>query len=132
MKVGLTAVACALMLSAVPAAATPVTTREVTVDYQGANTYEDGRGSMTLIGHTVKPQTGERFVSVSIEDAAGQPVLAELHQGNTDLTNRFCGETPEPVKLYRTAALHVHLYAGADCDGVSLPTQGTITFSFRR
>lgn len=121
-----------ILLLAIPASAKPGNTREVTVDYQGANTYEDDNGFMTVVSSVAKPQSGERFVTVVIADAAGQPVLAEVHQGQKDLTGDFCGETGEAVMLDGRGRLHVHLYAGPGCDGVSLPTQGTITFSFHR
>lgn len=126
-------VALALILSALPAAAKPEPAREVTVEYQGPNTLADDEDMfISNIGPMARPKPGERFVDVVVEDVSGQPVMAELHQGDRDLTGRFCGETEEPVKLRGRGPLHVHLYAEAGCDGQSAPTQGTITFSFQR
>jgi hypothetical protein len=127
------AVALGLVLCALPAAAKPDPTREVTVEYQGPNTLADDDDMfISHIGPMAKPKPGERFVNVVVEDASGTPVAAELHQGDRDLTGRFCGKTSNPVKLRGRAPLHVHLYAEAGCDGQSTPTHGTITFTFQR
>lgn len=127
------AIVLALAFSALPAAAKPDPTRQVTVEYQGPNTLaDDDDAFISHIGPMAKPKPGERFVRVDVEDASGRAVLAELHQGDRDLTGRFCGEIEKPVKLRGRGALHVHLYAGAGCAEDSLPTQGTIIFTFQK
>lgn len=128
------AIAFVLAVSALPAAAAkPDPPRNVTVQYQGPNTVADNDDAfISRIGAMAKPRPQERFVDVAIADASGLPVSAELHQGARDLTGAFCGETEKPVKLRGRAPLHVHLYAGPGCSGPSVPTKGTITFSFQR
>ena len=77
----------------------------------------------------IRPARGETAVSVVVEDASGRPVAAAVHQGDQDLGN-ICGATKGPVPLVSRKAVHVHVFSGAGCSDVSLPTQGTITFTF--
>jgi hypothetical protein len=125
------AVALALVFAALPAAAKPDATREVTVEYQGPNTLADDDDMfVSHIGPMARPKPGERFVDVVVEDASGRAVMGELHQGDRALTGRFCGRPEGPVKLRGRAPLTVRLYAGPGCAEPSAPTRGTITFSF--
>lgn len=124
--------AAGLVLMALPVAAKPDAAREVTVQYQGPNTITGEDTYVSNTGPMAKPKPGERFLEVTVTDVSGRPVLAEVHQGNRELGPAICGATDKPVKLQGRGAVHVHLYAGAGCGEPSVPTQGTITFTFRR
>jgi hypothetical protein len=81
----------------------------------------------------------ERFVSVTVTDSSGRPVVAEVAQltnGNQTqiLSSMLCGETDRPVKVNPGMHVYVYVYYGQGCGGeaVSAPTSGTITAVFTR
>ena len=76
-----------------------------------------------------RPLAGERKVSIEIADQSGRPVAGVVHQGGADL-GEICGQTEAPLRLVSRKSVHVHIYAGPGCDGVSVPTTGTVTFTF--
>ena len=78
-----------------------------------------------------RPSAGERYVSIELEDESGRPVAAAVHQGNSDLGD-VCGGTSAPIALVSRKPVHVHIYSGPGCTDVSVPTQGTVTFTFTR
>ena len=123
---------CILGVAALPASAGPAG-RQVTYEYQGPNTLVEPTGMVVAnwgIFPTAKPRRGERLVSVKLADATGEPVAAEVHQGNRVLGGAFCGETDRPLRLVNRASVHVHLHVGQGCGGTSVPTQGTVELTF--
>lgn len=81
----------------------------------------------------------EKFVSVEIEDASGQPVMATMSQEQDDSTPAwniiatFCGETEEAVEVLPGVPIRVSVYTipGPDyptCTGPA--SSGTITGTF--
>lgn len=80
----------------------------------------------------------ERFVSATVTDASGRPVLAELAQdynGDTgpELSVPFCGSTESPVRIKPGVETLVYVYAGTCEDGaVSAPTSGSVRAVFTR
>ncbi|MDQ3951588.1 MAG: hypothetical protein M3279_01295 [Actinomycetota bacterium] len=78
-----------------------------------------------------RPLAGERKVSIEIADESGRPVAGVVHQGGADL-GEICGQTEAPLRLVSRKSVHVHIYAGPACEGVSAPTSGTVTFTFTR
>lgn len=81
----------------------------------------------------------EKFVSVEIEDASGQPVMATMSQEQDPSTPSwniiatFCGQTEEPVETLPGVPIRVSVYT---TPGPSHPTcmgpasSGTITGTF--
>lgn len=78
-----------------------------------------------------QPLAGERTVSIEITDESGRPVAGVVHQGDAEL-GEVCGRTETPLRLVSRKWVHVHIYGGPGCDGVSVPTTGTVTFTFAR
>lgn len=76
-----------------------------------------------------RPLAGEKAVSIEIVDDSGRPVAGVVHQGGAEL-GEICGQTEAPLRLVSRKSVHVHVYAGPGCDGVSAPTTGTVTFTF--
>ncbi len=76
-----------------------------------------------------RPARGESAVAVVLEDNSGRPVAGVVHQGKHTLAE-ICGATEAPVPLMNRQPVHVHIYSGPACGDVSLPTQGTATFTF--
>lgn len=82
----------------------------------------------------------ERYVSVSVEDASGRPVVGEVVQlgGDPDqpplTVHEFCATTERPVRVRPNLSVHVYVYYGQGCDGevVSAPTRGTIEAVFTK
>lgn len=77
------------------------------------------------------PLARERSVSITLEDDSGRAVAGVVHQGDHEL-GEICGATDAPIALVSREPVHVHLYAGPGCADVSVPTAGTITFTFAR
>ena len=84
-------------------------------------------------------QLGEKYIKISITDAAGQKVAGFISQGDTDgdgvgnLYGDFCGAHPEPIALEsESAPVRVSFYNGTCADGStpSFVTQGMITAVF--
>ena len=78
-----------------------------------------------------RPLAGEKKVSIEITDESGRPVAGVVHQGGADL-GEICGQTEAPLRLVSRKSVHVHIYSGPGCEGVSAPTSGTVTFTFTR
>lgn len=80
-----------------------------------------------------QPLAGERTVAIEITDESGRAVAGVVHQGDAEL-GEICGRTEMPLRLVSRKWVHVHIYGGPapDCDGVSAPTTGTVTFTFAR
>lgn len=81
----------------------------------------------------------EKFVSVEIEDSAGQAVMATMSQEQDpatptwDIIATFCGKTEEPIEVLPGVPVRVSVYTvpGPDyptCTGPA--TSGTITGTF--
>lgn len=82
-------------------------------------------------------QEGERYITVSIDDAAGASVLAWIQQdidgdGTSDGEwTKICNSTRAPIRIAPGAVVRVMLDAGRCPDGTdSAPTQGSITVNF--
>jgi hypothetical protein len=107
--------------------------RTITLEYEGPNSIALPGGGVYFdnVPEQIKPRLREKFISAEVADEAGQTVLAAVHQGEHELGGDFCGES-QPQKLVDRKAVHVHIYMGEGCDGVSLPTQGTVTLTFFR
>ncbi len=133
MKLVTLAVACTLALVVVaPATAGPPAGRSLSYDYQGGDGFALEGGAFYISDGDMflaRPRTGERFITVEVADQTGRPVLAAAHQGEIELGPRFCG-TSERLELATRKPVHVHLYTGPGCDGVSVPTEGTVTITF--
>lgn len=93
----------------------------------------------TSIGAVMFPAGPERKVSVSITDASGLPVSAEVKQrggdgvdlASEDTSVRFCGETEKPVRVQRNTPVYVFIYAGPCQDGTpAAATTGEVTATF--
>lgn len=78
-----------------------------------------------------RPLAKERTVSIALEDESGRPIAGVAHQGDAELGD-FCGTTEAPLTLVNRKPVHVHVYSGPGCADVSLPTTGTVTFTFAR
>ena len=78
-------------------------------------------------------EAGEELVSAKITDDSGDPVAAEVHQGGAEL-GVICGDGSEELMLVNKKPVHLHLQFGvaADCGGASIPSSGTIEFTFNR
>ena len=72
-----------------------------------------------------------RFVSISIGDQSGQPVLATVTDGTHSY--QICGATPAPVAIKKGAPVTVALFDGQCSDGStnSFVTSGVIAAKFR-
>lgn len=87
---------------------------------------------------TITPPSGDRTVSVRIADRTGQRVLAAVveHMDGNDADNielgRVCG-APATFHLVRPDRLvTVYLLVGSCGSALSVPTTGTVTFTFRK
>jgi hypothetical protein len=80
---------------------------------------------------TAQPLAREKSVSITLEDESGRPIAGVVHQGDREL-GELCGQTEAPLTLEGREAVHVHIYSGPGCADVSVPTSGTVTFTFTR
>lgn len=89
-----------------------------------------GARIFTVDSDEAMPAPGEDSVSVTIEDDSGQPIAADIHQGRSSLGG-VCGGD-DHIALSNRKPLHLHLQFGlaVDCGSTSIPTTGTITFTF--
>lgn len=78
-----------------------------------------------------RPLAREKTVSITLEDESGRPIAGVVHQGEHEL-GEICGATEAPLALVNREAVHVHVYSGPGCADVSMPTTGTVTFTFTR
>lgn len=101
--------------------------------------YEHGSGAHLMDTLSVqvselpeaRPAAGEKTVSIVLEDETGRPVAGAVHQGKNVL-GEICGATEAPLQLVGRQPVHVHVYAGPGCTDVSVPTTGTVTFTFAK
>ena len=133
-KKGLAVAAVVALVAAAPATGAP-RSRTETVAYE--------RASGAYLAETVlvnlqlgpmpeaTPQAREKTVSITLEDDSGRPVAGMAHQGDEEL-GAFCGQTDTPLTLVNRKPVHVHVYSGQGCGDVSLPTTGSVTFTFTR
>ena len=119
-----------------PAIAAP-SSRTVSVGYEQPNTIvisavSDGPTISTVSSEDVATAAGDRRVSATITDDSGQPVAAQVHQGNAEL-GVICGTGSEELTLVNRKPIHLHLLFGPspDCTGFSMPTTGTIDITFK-
>lgn len=78
-----------------------------------------------------QPLAREKTVSITLEDDSGRPIAGVVHQGDREL-GEFCGQTEAPLTLAGREAVHVHVYSGPGCADVSVPTAGTVIFTFAK
>lgn len=79
-------------------------------------------------------QSGERTVSLAIEDVLGLPVHAEVRVAGSDVPiAQVCGGTESPLRVIGYSELLVHVVPGTCFDEVqsSTPTRGTVFATFR-
>lgn len=137
-------------LVASSAAAAPPRSRTVTASYAGAGLDSPadpvpaqyisaaGQGGQT---HAVTLATlrTDRVLSVRFTDTAGQPVLAAVVQrlgadARSDVElGRVCGSSRSPLRLARPGVpVTTYLLTGRCGTDVSVPTIGSVTFTFSR
>ena len=78
-----------------------------------------------------QPLAREKSVSITLEDESGRPIAGVVHQGDEQL-GELCGSTDAPLALVSRKPVHVHVFSGEGCTDVSVPTSGTVTFTFSR
>ena len=88
------------------------------------------------IPQSVAP-AGARTVSVKITDQTGQPIAGHIHvdhHGDGKKVKSFdiCAETPAPLPLGRHSMVEVLVVSGTCGTDLSLPTSGTVTFTYGR
>lgn len=133
-NLGLALAAVVTVVAVAPAAGAP-RTRTETVAYErasGAHLSEDvsvdvAAGEMP----EAAPMAREKTVSITLEDDSGRPIAGVAHQGDEEL-GAFCGQTEAPLTLVSRKPVHVHVYSGEGCSDVSVPTAGTVAFTFAR
>lgn len=114
----------------VPAStAAPKPVRTVTVPYQ-AGTGQVGTDRMgVIVGSLTLPAGPEDRLDLSLEDASGLPVVAEIVQ-STGLAF-ICGETEHPIRIEPNYPVTVRTYTGKCLDGTpAATTTGTIEATF--
>jgi hypothetical protein len=87
-----------------------------------------------------RPKAGDRFVSFSIVDEAGQASRGHIHMdanGDGKLEHLdFCTKTPKPLRVGQAQKIEVAVLLGTCADETdptpSVVTQGTITATFSR
>jgi hypothetical protein len=85
----------------------------------------DGMGAVVFRGGP------ERFVSLEIDDAHGQPVTGIVVQPSDDDGRQFCGATAKPLRIRPYENVTVFLMNGTCGDaGASVATTGTVTATF--
>ena len=122
------ALVSALLTGAATAGATK---REVAVPYEPVQGEVGLQQPGLIVASVTIPAGNENYVSMSVSDQSGQPVLAEIVQ--QDGIAAFCGETPEPVRIDPGFDVTVQLHAGR-CfgGGPSVVAGGEIRATFER
>ena len=128
---------------AVPASAL-TTARSVNAPYQGIGGVQGViSGSTQIQGQRlgfVEVVTGhaERSVRARLFDDSGQPVAFELAQGNVEDASsiheigEYCSATAGLVRLPQPGVpLIVYINAGPCAAGMSVPTRGVVSLTFR-
>lgn len=72
----------------------------------------------------------ERWVTLSLEDETGNPVLGRV-QVNGEVV-RFCSDTEKPLRVRRGDEIKVNAIFGLCDGGFSVVTEGTITATFSK
>lgn len=113
------------------AASAGATKREVDVPYEPAQGEVGLQQPGVIVASVTIPAGRENYVSMSVSDQSGQPVLAEIVQ--QDGVAAFCGETSEPVRIDPRFDVTVQLHAGR-CfgGGPSVVSGGEIHATFER
>ena len=133
--------AVALLVAAAPALGAGGA-REVTEDYRMSNgAFVDHGEAHWTLGSAYAPfraERGERWVTLAINDATGQPVRGHVHvdrdrDGKLDHQVDFCGKTAKPIAVQPGALVEVGVIMGlCDESTTSIVTEGTITATFSR
>lgn len=137
LPVAIAASAAALALVAGPAPARPSGARVHTLEYTGGGLIVGStRSTAVRVGDTVGAVEfrggPERFVSIEIADAHGQPVTGVVVQPDADET-QICGATDKPLKIRPYENVTVFLMNGTCGDaGASIVTTGTVTATFTK
>lgn len=132
------------------ATATPTKSRTVTASYAGAGLDSpivpvpaqyisaSGQGGQTH-AVTVTTHRTDRALRLRFTDTAGQPVLAAVVQrlgadARSDVElGRVCGASTAALRLARPGVpVTAYLLTGRCSAGASLPTTGSVTFTFSR
>lgn len=139
MKRLLRAIAVAALATALlpnPGTAEPVEPRVQTLEYVGGGvSIGPQRSTAVRVGSgvgAVEFRGGpERFVTIVIQDAHGQPVTGSVVQPGEDEETLICGETEKPLKVRPYEKVTVFLMNGVCGDaGASVATTGTVTATF--
>lgn len=130
--------AAALTLVAGPAPARPAGARVHSLEYTGGGLIVGSTRSTAVrvgdaIGAVEFRGGPERFVSIEIADAHGQPVTGVVVQPDGDEETHVCGATEKPVKVRPYENVTVFLMNGTCGDsGASVVTTGTVTATFTK
>ena len=133
--VGVAALAIAALAGS--GAAAPAKPRIQTLEYVGGGVTIGPERSTSIrasdgIGAVVFRGGPERFVSIDIADAHGQPVTGIVQQPEAEGTH-ICGATEKPLKVRPYEEVTVFLMNGVcGASGVSVATTGTVTATFTR
>jgi hypothetical protein len=104
--------------------------RTVLREYTGPNTIHLNNSTANSSPlPTARPRVGETKVLVQVVNTGPDRVRAEVHQGNRKL-GAFCDMMDRPVPLVTNKPVHVHLYLGKGCGGMSVPTAGKVLIQF--
>lgn len=73
----------------------------------------------------------DRYISLKVEDATGQPIYATVWDSNDMSIAEFCGETEKPIPNPGSEFIYVELpiHGGVNCSP-STVTRGTVTATF--
>ena len=143
----ITAIAAVALLALVTPASGAHSERQVTEEYSMASGAVVSHGEVTggevhwSAGSqyaVLRAERGEKFVTLTVEDQTGGPVLAHVHvdrndDGELDEQVDFCGETAEPIAVSKASVVEVGAIFGmCDDSSPSIVTEGTITATFTR
>jgi hypothetical protein len=128
-----------LLGAMLPAQAGKKKTRTATADYFApAYLSWNPTGEHNIGGVNFPTGSGERYVSIEIEDTTGMDVSAAVGQDpegdGTVTTTPFCTSTAEPVPIDPGLEVTVFVFVGPCTDpaGPALATQGTVTATFSK
>lgn len=111
--------------------------RTVTASYSGAGGYSMGanQGTVQLGANwtTFKARGAEKWVSLTVRDLTGEPVLAHVYFQFEGPAAVFCGSTAKPIRIPPSGTISVGAMGGTCENGdVSAPTSGTVEATFSR
>jgi hypothetical protein len=87
-------------------------------------------------GVELTPSTGERFVSIVINDSSGQKTAGAVSQDingdmQADTSVAFCGATTDPVSIDPSHVVTVYVFEGPCTDATpAVATSGTVVGTF--